>query len=347
MGRITVGLIVTCALVLLSACGGDETPADEVDINPVVDSSAVRPSTASASVTFQLTGLVLVVPPKTSGDSVRILLPNPTGHGAHAALLGFPLSKDAAVFDTLCESDPLGKKAKQANICYVNLDVWTLQPFGAGGQPATPTMQQLSAAARGLMDVTSASGGRHRVHFPHADSVVRSRLVFLAGGPGSKPCRLAPWTFIPANEHGSPTQARTDSLINVLDWEVQVASPALVFTKRTGESVTIKLPASETRILLAHVPEAERAHLPPNTVAAITDTVTVARHFDAYYDVLRAPGTNEHKIPPISARRAIPSRSTGRQAPCPVEIRTSKKSTPAFASVATYACMPASGEGGS
>lgn len=347
LGRVSSKLALIVACSLLGGCDNGGKPQSDAKAN-VPDSPAVTVQATPASVVFQLTGLVLIVPPKQRGDSLRILLPDTTGHGPHAALLGFPIANGIAIPDNFCMDDALGRQARNASICYVNLDVWTLQAFGSGGRPETPTTQQLSVADPGLLNVTNASGRKHRVHFPQVDSVIRSRFVFLAGAPGTKPCRLATWTFVPANENGAPTGAVTRPLTNVLDWEItDLNSPALVFAKRTGESVTIELPAPETRILIAHIPEAERAHLPPNTVAEITDTETTASHFHAYYDALRAPNTDEEKIPANSERRAIPRRGAGRQSPCPVEIRTSENLVPAFASVATYACMPALGEGGS
>jgi hypothetical protein len=344
----TVSSFLTlAACALLAACGEDE--GGEGDKSRVeTDTSTLSSAASKSTIVIQMTGLLLIVPQTTAGKDVSVVLPQPGALEKHVAWFGVGIAEGEADYNALCDSATFAQRARKAGICYVNLAQWTLQPVGTGGSP-TPSLQEISTAHPGLLNVTHLSGSTHRVHHAHLGNRSLTEVVLVSGQPDSTSCRLATWTY---NVQGE-AQAKHLPLTNVLNWKVEVNAPsALIFKSRsTSRVISVPIPAGETKVLLAHIPEDEIEHLPAENTntAQIADTVTVARHFSAYYDQL-SRGAPPEWISEDSPLRKIPVRTEGetpQSQPCRVEITLRTALLPAFASLATYACMPALGEFGS
>jgi hypothetical protein len=286
--------------VLLGGCGADQRGG------PLLNS---LPSTAETSVVVHMSGLLLVVPPGQDGGQTNVLMPTMPDH---AAWLGFGIAGDEPFVSRLCLADATyGQPAIRAGICYVDLDLWSLQPFGAGGQP-TPASNTLPA---GVLNVTEGSGGGYRVHVPSLGGDLRAQVVFGAGEAGGH-CSLASWIYEPVNAQGVVQRRDSLPLINVLDWEIRnPAVHALVFRSRSGpDSISVPLPAPDANgkieLLLTHIPIEDLEELPPARSSAPEVPADTAYHFDAFYDLLRDGSVDGEPIPRNSPRRPLPHTPT-------------------------------------
>jgi hypothetical protein len=290
----------TAALcVLLAGCGADQRGG------PLLNS---LPSTAATSVVVHMSGLLLVVPPGQDGGQTNVLMPTIPDH---AAWLGFGIAGDEPFVSRLCLADATyGQPAIRAGICYVDLDLWSLQPFGAGGQP-TPASNTLPA---GVLNVTEGSGGGYRVHVPSLGGDLRAQVVFGAGEAGGH-CSLASWIYEPVNAQGVVQRRDSLPLINVLDWEIRnPAVHALVFRSRSGpDSISVPLPAPDANgkieLLLTHIPVEDLEELPPARPGSPDASVDTAYHFNAFYGLLR-DGAGGQPLPQNSPRRPLPHTPT-------------------------------------
>jgi len=301
---------------------------------------------SDATVVVHLTGLVLVVPPGQDGGQTHVLLPS---IAQHAAWLGFGVAGDEAYVPRLCLSDAeYGLPALREGICYVDLDRWSLQPFGSGGQP-TPVVNTLPPQ---LLNASRASGGGYGVHLPALGDELRAQVVFGAGQAGGH-CSLASWIHEPVNARGEPERSDPLPLVNVLDWEMRnPAARVLVFRSRSGEetlAVPLPAPSADGRIelLLAHVPVEERDDLPPARPHAPAAPADTAHHFDAMYNLLRDRGTHARPLPAHSPNRRLPHTPTVlRPSGCEVGItvprRGAVEALPPFASTLALTGSPRS-----
>lgn len=325
--------LTAAALLAASRPGGAKTP--NVSANPTLD---------SVTVVVHMTGLLLVVPPTQRDGGTTIVLPQAAGH---VALLGFGRTASSDAVQNLCLASGQYADAYRAGICYVNLDQWSVLPFGENGGRLSSEL----AVPAGLMDVTDASGGDYKV--PLQTNNFRS-VVFKRGWFGPTTCSLANWTYTPVTSGGLKKTPRTRPLYNLVDWEIRhPANPRLEFVSASGVPVPVELPvtAGEDRIelLLAHVPIGDQAQLPPAGRPTPAGAVDSAAHFHAYYNLLRKPG-NPLQIPnkfhrPVP-RDAQPTTVRG----CFVRITVEPQRQlielpPDSRAIGTYACMPATGEG--
>jgi hypothetical protein len=344
MRRVMVGFMALAACTLSSGCGGRDGD-QEVQ---VADSTMVRGADATASrvgkVVFHMTGLVLVVPPKQGGDSVKVLLPDTQTVGDHVAWLGFGINPQDSVVPRLCVDSAT---YIDAGICYVDLDKWKLDPFGGGGRPSPPA----NRLPRSVLNVTAAGGGQHKVHVPWLTTGLRAEVLFTSGRPGAT-CSLATWAYKEVNSQGQANPQRRDSLANVLDWEIDDPGvDSLVFRNRISrDSIKVPLPqAGEVHIVIAHIPVEDTIDLPPRRPRkpggnARPDS---ALHFHPDYDLLRLPSAPTQKLPRSSPHRRIPHDphvDPTRKA-CPVSITSPviplERSS---AAIGTLACMVASAD---
>jgi hypothetical protein len=329
-------LLATCSVLTGCVDGASGSP------NASADAVVVRATEAAASdtrVTIQMTGLLLIVPPNRPGDSVYVLLPNARDH---VALLGFGVPRNPWPASCVSDTTPFGWKARRAGICYVDLDVWTLQPFGDGGQPATPTLASIPPEDKsGLLNVTALAGRKHRVHLPLDNTRLRAQVVLLAGEVG-RTCKLANWVYHYWRWPGYRGPAHTDSLANVVNWQMQTSTP-LEFRNSSGDVVTIPLQPGEMNMVLAHIPPEEMDHLPPGKADSVTDADTA--HFHPYYDLL-SEDPREDYIASGSRRRRLPRSPEGGSTPCEVTINVGGR-VEGGRSIGTYACVVATGERGS
>lgn len=336
MCRSAIPFILIAACGLLVACDGDQTKsAENLQATASSDSNA---NTDSVTVALQMTGLLLIVPPKSPGDATEVLLPViPDGMQPHRALLGFGITENASYVGRLCLDDAFGKAAKAEGICYVDLDGWMLSELGAGANPRTVTIADFPA---GVLNLTHGSGKVHKATVSQVQDLIRSRLTLRAGRP-VRPCSLGDWSYHPVGE-----TAKDHPLANVVDWEMRLkpgSALQLVFTPKTGgngETVTLRYPSNHVSLLVAHVPAGEEKDLPPN-IPDPPDPTTApqeVRHFRALYDLIKAPAGN----------RPFPrNMKQTRETPCPVAITTLQADTAvAFNGIRTYGCMLAAAEPG-
>ena len=305
------------------------------------DTAALRRAAATdVRVVLQMTGLLLVVPSRQAGQPVHILMPKPRGLPAHATRLGFGIAGGSTYVTELCDTTHPG--AIEAEICYVDLDRWKLEPFGKDGRNLTPTLAELP---RGLVNLTRTSGNVDRVDLSKIDTLLRAHVVLLSGRPDGQPCRLTSWTYRHVGSSGQTVSFHREPLINVLDWEIKhpAGNIELRFTLRDttkDSTVTALLPppnsSGKIEILLVHVPVPELAELPPNTASRPGQPPGSAIHVDVLYDLLR--------IPVGSPRRPVPTSPGQAPSACLVDITTRSKIQREKAGIRTYACMPAAAE---
>lgn len=245
------------------------------------------------TVLIHLTGLLVVVPPKGSGDMTYVVMAEPTTE-PHVAQIGFEAATNRP---GLC-------KHHQQGICYVEIGVntgdWSLEPVGAGGTTQMPGMGQLP---RGLVNLTRGSGGNYRVDTSALGN--RALARFGSGRPSVSypPCSLAEWTYKP---NGAPT-AETVYPANVVSWEMELpqSSFQLVF-KRVGGTpndtaiVTLTPSGKPVEIVAAYLPVNDMARLRAGTpnLPPVYTAGTPADHFHDLYNPLR--------VPPDPALRPVP-----------------------------------------
>jgi hypothetical protein len=334
------GLVATC--VLLAACGGGEERASGAATDTTT-TSTITTATTTSNVIIQMTGLLLIVPPENDEDPVEVYLPRPDGVGVHSALLGFAVPTGTTLPEKFCDNDETSADPK--TICYVNLTDWRLQPFGGGTLKTTTQIGYPPPVhTSGLADVTQLAGGHYKVFRQRALAQSVASITLLAGQLGGTTCRLAQWEV----EHVNHQTGNTDSVVsaslsNVVHWEMRgVESAALVFTKGS-DRVTVPLPDGDVWLLLAHIPEGERQYLPPGGAGTVTPSPTA--HFRPYYNLL---GTSAAagEIPQDAAQRSVPEKVNGRTTPCPLILKSGAQLIDGAGSMATYACIPAVGQGG-
>lgn len=326
MRRATAILTLLVACALLSGCDGDE-------------SGPVTPTAATAdrvTVLFQMTGLVLLVPPTRNGGPTEVLLPKDTEMPApHVAWIGFGLESERP---DLCVY-------QEGGYCYVDLDRWSLDPVGANLQPASGT---ISSFPDSVLDLTHSSGGRKvRLSAEQEKERVRARVTFRAGRV-SGGCSLAKWTHDPYGWLSWPLRVRVANLVDWELWHPRDQPFQLTFRSRTDSRKMEIVPIVPVRdtiaLLLVHIPDGEKKDLPP---AQAEDPDPRERsdalHYHALYTLLG--------IEPESSRRRIPrDPKLVRTKACPVRLTSVARGdslSDVFRGIRTYACMPAAAEPGS
>lgn len=338
-------VISSLAVCALSACGGENgapkkiaraDPSQRLSLlgsAPKAEGEAA-PTEGMIDVTFQLTGLMLVVPPADSSGQTHVILPKVTQGITHDVRLAFG-SRPSQV----CDHYDTGRE-----ICFVNLDTWSLGDVGAGGAPAE--MKDI-VFPRGVVNVSRGSGGEHKVKLSEVGNAVRARLNFLSGQPDPNACRLAKWRFAPVGQRED-----TISLVNRLDWRIRHPADetfTLRFT-RIGSGDTVAVPLlpvlGQIRILLAHVPREEmNAIITQTPMREITLPGQLA-HFHDYYKLLRKQSGNTE---PGESQRPLPRQPQRLQEECRVTITsgTEEKGAPRvfrMRGVKTYACVVGTGD---
>jgi hypothetical protein len=328
-----LGFLITCAM--LSACGGGDTGEEKV-AGSGKDREITR-SAGNTTVLFHITGLALVVP-ENNEDSMHVVLPNEAGHVAR-----FGFGRDPAKPDPhgLCvnDSELLPHIPKDMGICYVDLALWTMGPFGAGGQIAPPD-SQLPA---GLLNVSDLTGG-YVVQLPVDPQTVRSSFAFSSGWAGANHCSLATWTF-----HQASSQKDSSSLplVNVFDWVIRNPTDLnLTFRKKgTTTAVTETLLASPTgitEVLLAHIPSTDLPQLPPKNTGMGINNASDA-HFDPFYDLVdkqgQKPGQNQR--PRVRRPRGVRETSCAGRVTTGIGFRVEESGA-----LGTYACIVGRADGG-
>lgn len=108
-GHVAAGLATIYACFLAGACGGGG--------DDQIAATATEPDT----VVFNMTGLLLVVPPKSGGFALNVLMPYLDDH---AAKLGVGVAKvDSARNTSLCNDKSFPNSPSKQGICYIDLSV--------------------------------------------------------------------------------------------------------------------------------------------------------------------------------------------------------------------------------
>jgi hypothetical protein len=338
--RRAVGAVTTLAVCgLLTACGGEGGGG----ARPAADSASATTNTAGAgagdsiTVVFQLTGLLLAVPPKQAGDSMDVLLPTATHDSAHSARLGFGGDSTA-----ICQ-EYYGNE----RICYVDLAKWSVAAIGSGGSPTDLSRTRFPA---GVVNVTQGAGGIHHPMLPPDAAEVAAHVQFLAGQPIGTPCSLASWRYGPASQTGQPhPNPPTLELANVVNWGIRYPRNQpfqLVFTARDGSGTTetrTLVTADTVRVVLANVPTGELRHLPPNAAGAATNAPDSLVHFHDFYKLLRHQGTGQR---PEQAFRPLPRYVASLEPNCRVTITSQtldKRAVVAIGGIKTFGCVVGEG----
>ena len=339
--RRTVGVAATLAVCgLLAACGGGdgEVGKNAENSDTIPSPPVVTAGTDNITVVFQMTGLLLAVPPKQAADPMQVIFPK-VGAEPHFARFGF--GGDSS---RVCVKHEEG-------ICYVDLTQWSLGPIGAQG---TPVDLENTRFPRGVLNVTRGTGGVHKVNASGNANNIVTHVDFLSGRARPNACRMATWKYKPA---GNGQAEDTVSLVNLLYWEIQhprnqpftiTLSPR---APNTGADTTISLISSDSVfVVLAHVPKGDLDVMPPAIATPAEDEPADSlMHFHEFYKLLSNPADNK---PPT--QRPLPRNGTAiSPRMCPVSItRTSfdkrtnrSRSALGIGGIKTFGCVVGSGEG--
>lgn len=246
------------ASTVLSACRSGENANENA---PKDDRIQAGPTDQSRPVplVIQMTGMLLLIPPKAIGGPTHILMPPVPNH---LSWIGFNVKERT---DKCVDYDPARK------ICYVDMNGWTLDPIrAAAGSGNTATN-----FPRNLLNLTYASGKKIKL----AAAIARSRSHFtLASGSVSDSCSLAEWNLFPV---GNGNARETISFINVMEWQIpDLQSDRLVLVRRKRGSMEAETLATLTpregkiELLIMHVPPDER----PSRFSAESGPVESASH---------------------------------------------------------------------
>jgi hypothetical protein len=198
------------------------------------------------TVVIQLTGLLMVVPPRAGGPT-HVLVPVTPDTVPHETFIGFRSNGTAR------HCDPRFGEA----FCFVDMEGWALDPIG-GANNGSVTLP------RGVVNLTRGSGGyrvkeQHLGQGPHTE--LRSRFT-LRGGGVTDACNLGVWSYNPAG----PAPAVDLPLTNVLEWTIpDLRQSQIVLVRRsltvagtTPDTLAILSPDSTgaVELLIANVPPA-------------------------------------------------------------------------------------------
>lgn len=330
------------ACLLLSACEGSDGEVRKSGGTSARsgDPAAAAPASNDITVAFQLTGLMLIVPPTTNGGRTRIILPT-VSDPEHVAGIAF----GAAPSQVCWKYDDV------RGLCFVRLADWALDSIGERG---VPTITAGLAFPDGVVDVSRGSGN-HKVNTGASQQSIHMTLDFLSGQPQRVPaCRLGRWRYKPVGQG-----PRSIPLVNVMRWDIQhPRKPGLTLRFRSASGVTDSVVLNRTvnntvRVLLAYIPDYEwEAIAEGRKVRQLApDTLT---HFRDYYKLLRHPDT--HDLPDPVTHQPLPTWDGETGEACQAEVTGTQvqiignktriqRSTFRLPGIGTYACVVATGQG--
>jgi hypothetical protein len=321
--------------MVLPACGGGENASEDgassgenVDRKDSAQAAATVQS-GTSSIVVQMTGLLLVVPPKANGGSTRILMPRIPNHLAWIAFRG-DSTEHCIRYDQ--------------GTCYVKMDGWALGPIGGGANSgnAAPSMP------RALLSLSDLS--RHRINYRRARARARGEITLSAGNV-THSCSLTKWTLKPV---GNNPQTRRDSLVNLMEWtfpDFPAGSLVLARRRLTGPDTTLRNFATvhatggRIELLITHVPPADTVGMFPSASVQIQspsnthreDPAAVKRHVHAFYDLMGV-STNAGKRPvPVPDEPPF-------GAICPITILGLSRDSLGIVGTKTPSCIMASAE---
>jgi hypothetical protein len=281
---------------------------------------------AGVSLTIQMTGLLLMVPPKSSGGVTHVLAPQ---MWEHYNLVGFHSPQNTPGLCAMYNDD--------RDICYVKMDGWMLDSIGA----ITSGYTDRQSLPAGVLNLTHLSGG-DQVDLGRAMRESRS-VIRLYSGKVTKICSLAYWRYDPV---GQPRPKRR-RLANRVDWRIpNLNSDSLVLVFRglndtTRHAVTLKPNARrQIELLVVHVPVTDTNGLfsAPGKQAMIDPEDDLKPHFNAFYGLMN---------PAARTQRPVPDRPWRFRRVCPITILDLSRDTKSevHPGTRTQSCITASADG--
>lgn len=335
--RLITALLACAALI---ACGGEDASSEQPDD---AKGAAVAPASGdSMDIVFQLTGMVLVVPPKNTNEHTHLLLPHAQDHLAFFGIGYAP--RDTA----LCAKQRRG-------ICYVDLVKWHVDPLGPRDEP---TDSGGVGIPRRVLNVRRAAGPNYQANVQATKGEARAHLTFLTGRARSDVCSRGIWTYKPV----ATGRIETDTFANVMTWVMRYRrnEPFRVrFVLKTDSQTVREIPLDTSldsvNLAIAHVTPEDTAFLPaPIFLPAAMQKSAPARetikldHIHHYYSLLRHEADNSS---PGNGNRPVPV-LVGDAGPaiCPVTVTPAGKipkmlAPELFAGVKTYGCVVGTGGG--
>lgn len=298
----------SCIVVAASAVGCGEAASAAQGTAATAraqDSAATAAQAEPLSLVVQMTGLLLLVPPKNPTGNTQVLMPDVENH---VAVIGFKRSSDPGYCDVDYD--------KALHICYVNMNGWSLAAPSATLSPG--------GLPKGAVNLTRFAGKPVNL----ADAIDSSRaVVALAPGLVTDTCSLASWTFNPVGNEG-PERL---SFVNVMEWIVPAVPGNAVTLVRTsksnpGQTETFgPLQANdqnEVELLVMHLPTDElnewRGLRSPGSADRDESEAVSPRthgemraHFNAFYNTM---GVQQ------GAPRPVPQRPRRLRYVCPITI---------------------------
>jgi hypothetical protein len=308
--RVTLaGCAVVLSCSLLSAGG-----------NPRGNPKQHTVATQSEPVTMviQMTGLMLLVPPKQANGLTHVLMPNmPPSPGTpdHLTFIGF-------------KGDSTGHCMEydhDRRICYVDMKGWALDSIGKAAGSSTGA----GTAAHGPLNLSRHTN--RKINLAQVRDSLASQVTFARGQPTDS-CGVAWWTYNPIGQD-PPTKFE---VINVLEWQIpnmpadsfvlvrrQIQAPYTrdtIATLHTSDTVN-----NEIELLIMNVLPEDTVGLvrrsrapqprvgesfgqaPTAGVQPATPIHTADRHFRALYRLVGVPETMQ-RLPrrPVRIREACP-----------------------------------------
>jgi hypothetical protein len=275
--RRVAGWLFLIPCTLSAACGrGGGVQDEQSRKGPQIET---RPVT----LTVQMTGLLLMVPPKGTSGATHVLAPHMTDH---FNLIGFRYPNTAG----LCF-----KYNSAHGICYMRMDSLLLDSIGT-----TAGSANTASLSRSVVNLTQGSGGT-KIDTESAVQRSRSAVRLFAGTVGN-PCSLESWRFDPAGWLSLPWR---DALHNRLDWSIpnlNANTLDLVFKRLTGggRQVITLYPVQDTiELLLLNVPPADTVGLfsQPQDGVLPDPSTDIRPHFDAFYELIGVPAGSKRRYP--------------------------------------------------
>jgi hypothetical protein len=262
------------------------------------------------NVVVHLTGLLLIVPPKSqTGGSTPATGNLPT----HVTEIGYPRATPA-------EHCIPGRRA---GVCWVNMDGWSLDLVGGGLAIPTPGPVSLPTGATNLSDrVGKPVKTSHAGQEPGRQ--VRSRVT-LRSGSKTFECGLAWWNISRLNSNTVDEMV----LANVVEWTIPIKPSPLrlvrrrldpkrgetneellaILTPNRGNTIDLfvqHIPATDATLRLddearaeanAYAQEAHRSAASRDTTSSGPKRAT---HFHAFYDLIAFTSFGTRPIPEYS-----------------------------------------------
>ena len=303
--RRAVGVFASLlACTLFYACSDEANSKEGMAPVDSAASTSAAVESGPVSLTVQLTGLLLLVPPTTTGGPTQVMMPRIPGHDA---LLGFRGPKTGHCW----------RYDSKREICYANMDNWVLEPIGIKPAPEGGSTN----SARNLLNLTHGSGGK-KIDVNAAKARIRSHLT-LGAGIEAEPCRLAEWTYDPVGDNDDAKPRRVQ-LVNVMNWQISDLSASSIVLARhrpngsNRQEIATLTPDEDGKIeiLVMHLPQKELREflkltgVPDDTPSSSDQTPPSApheaeadpvaeleKHFHAFYDLIGGVGTNERPMP--------------------------------------------------